>query len=313
MDISGFRRTIRACTVPVGQRTFLRCILSMILCIALFFFTMQAVLADDPATPVRSINHRGYNTVAPENTLPAYELSKENGFQIVETDIAFTKDGVPVLLHDAEINRTARNADGSEPDRMIEIRRITYEEALVYDFGIWKGEEYKGTRIPTFEEFLQLCRRLDLDPYIELKGDRGYSTKVVEGLVDLVRKYGLEQRATWISFDKPYLEAVRDCDRDARLGLLILLWLSTDNVEQSIQDVKTLQSGTNEVFLDVYCFCLNMVEGCAALCRDAGIPLEAYFIEQDLEEELKKLDPYVSGATTNRIRYDELLKERDRR
>ena len=313
MDISGFRRTIRTHTVPVGQRTFLRCILSMILCIALFFFTMQAVLADDPATPVRSINHRGYNTVAPENTLPAYELSKENGFQIVETDIAFTKDGVPVLLHDAEINRTARNADGSEPDRMIEIRKITYEEALVYDFGIWKGEEYKGTRIPTFEEFLQLCRQLDLDPYIELKGDRGYSTKVVEGLVDLVRKYGLEQRATWISFDKPYLEAVRDCDRDARLGLLILLWLSTDNVEQSIQDVKTLQSGTNEVFLDVYCFCLNMVEGCAALCRDAGIPLEAYFIEQDLEEELKKLDPYVSGATTNRIRYDELLKERDRR
>ena len=62
------------------------------------------------------------------------------------------------------------------------------------------------------------------------------------------------------------------------------------------------------MFLDVYCFCLNMVEGCAALCRDAGIPLEAYFIEQDLEEELKKLDPYVSGATTNRIRYDELLK-----
>ena len=98
MDFSGFRRTIRACTVPVGQRTFLRCILSMILCIALFFFTMQAVLADDPAMPVRSINHRGYNTVAPENTLPAYELSKENGFQIVETDIAFTKDGVPTAF-----------------------------------------------------------------------------------------------------------------------------------------------------------------------------------------------------------------------
>jgi len=313
MDISGFRRTIRAHTKPVRQRTFLRYNLSVILCIALFFFTMQTALADDPAPPVRSINHRGYNTVAPENTLPAYELSKENGFQIVETDIAFTKDDVPVLLHDAEINRTARNADGSEPDRMIEIRNITYEEALGYDFGIWKGEEYKGTKIPTFEEFLQLCKRLDLEPYIELKGDRGYSKNLVKGLVDLVREYGMEQKATWISFDKPYLEAVRDCDPDARLGLLILLWLSTDNVEQSIQDVKTLQTGTNEVFLDVYCFCLNMVEGCAGLCRDAGIPLEAYFIEQDLEEELEKLDPYVSGATTNRIRYDELLKERDRK
>ncbi len=285
---------------------FLRSVLSLILCMVWFTLSMQSVLADDSALPVRSINHRGYNTIAPENTLPAYELSKENGYRFVETDIAFTKDGVPVLLHDAEINRTARNADGSRPDRTIEICKITYEEALAYDFGIWKGEEYKGTKIPTFEEFLQLCQRLDLDPYIELKGDRGYSPKEVKGLVDLVRQYGMDQRATWISFDKPYLEAVRDCDPNARLGLLILLWISTDNVEQSIQNVKTLQTGSNEVFLDVYFFCLNMVEGCAGLCRDAGIPLEIYFIELDLEEELKKLDPYVTGVTTNRIRYEEV-------
>ena len=286
------------------------CIITALL---LLILTTQAGLADDPAPSVRSINHRGYNTVAPENTLPAYELSPKHGFRFVETDIAFTKDGVPVLLHDAEINRTARNADGSRLDRTIEISKITYEEALAYDFGVWKGEAYKGTKIPTFEEFLQLCGRLDLNPYIELKADRGYSPDQVKALVDLVRKYGLDQRATWISFDKPYLEAVRDCDPNAWLGFLILIWLSTGNVEQSIQNVKTLRTGSNEVFLDVYCVCLNMVEGCTGLCRDAGIPLEAYFIEMDLEEELKKLDPYVTGATTNRIRYDELLKERERK
>ena len=283
----------------------------LILYIVLFLFTVSTALAGNPAGHARSINHRGYNTVAPENTLPAYELSKEKGFHFIETDIAFTKDNVPVLLHDAEINRTARNADGSELDRTTEISKITYEEALTYDFGIWKGEEYKGTKIPTFEEFLQLCKRLDLDPYIELKGDRGYSTKAVKGLVDLVRQYGMEKRATWISFDKPYLEAVRACDPDARLGLLIMIWLSTDNVEQSIQSVRELQTGSNEVFLDVYCFCLNMLEGWAGMCRDAGIPVEAYFIEQDFLAELKKLDSYVSGATTNQIRFDELPKERE--
>ena len=90
-----------------------------------------------------------------------------------------------------------------------------------------------------------------------------------------------------------------------------MLWLSTDNVEQSIQSVRELQTGSNEVFLDVYCFCLNMLEGWAGMCRDAGIPVEAYFIEQDFLAELKKLDPYVSGATTNQIRFDELPKERE--
>ena len=49
MDISGFRRTIHVHTVPVGQRTFLRCMLSVVLCISLFFFMMQTVRADDPA------------------------------------------------------------------------------------------------------------------------------------------------------------------------------------------------------------------------------------------------------------------------
>lgn len=284
-----------------------------LLCIALMILVISTGFAEDPAAPVRSINHRGYNTVAPENTLPAYELSKEKGFHIVETDIAFTKDGVPVLLHDAEINRTARNDDGSELNRTIEISGITYEEALTYDFGIWKSDEYKGTKIPTFKEFLQLCKHLDLDPYIELKAYRGYTPDQVKGLVELVRKYGMDKRATWISFDKPYLEAVRECDPNARLGLLILIWLSTENVEQSIQNVKTLMTGSNEVFLDVYCFCLTTVEGCAGLCREAGIPLETYFIEQDQEETLKKLDPYVSGATTNNIRFDELVKERDRK
>ncbi len=275
-------------------------------CVALLIFTVSTAFSGEAQTPVKSVNHRGYNTVAPENTLPAYELSKEKGFQYVETDIAFTKDGVPVLLHDAEINRTARNADGSKPDRTIRIGDITYEETLAYDFGVWKSPDYKGTKIPTFEEFLQLCSRLDLNPYIELKDGRGYEPEQVSILVDLVKKYGMEQKATWISFDKPYLEAIRDCDPDARLGLLELIWLSTANTESSILRAKTLQTGSNEVFLDVYCICLNLVDGWAALCRDAGIPVEAYFIELDFEEELGRLDPYVSGATTNRIRFDEM-------
>ncbi|MBQ0070817.1 MAG: hypothetical protein KBS81_03020, partial [Spirochaetales bacterium] len=59
----------------------------------------------DPEGIFHSINHRGYNTVAPENTLSAFRLSKEKGFTQVETDVAFTLDGVPVLLHDSTIDR----------------------------------------------------------------------------------------------------------------------------------------------------------------------------------------------------------------
>ena len=62
---------------------------------------------------VKGINHRGYATVAPENTLPAYQLSAKKGFRYVETDVLFTSDNVPVLLHDITIDRTSNGTGNS--------------------------------------------------------------------------------------------------------------------------------------------------------------------------------------------------------
>ena len=83
---------------------------------------------------VRSIAHRGLSAEAPENTLPAFRLAKEQGFSSVETDIRFTKDGVPVCLHDGSIDRTS-NGSG-------EVADMTLEELRQYDFGAWKGEDF---------------------------------------------------------------------------------------------------------------------------------------------------------------------------
>ena len=102
--------------------------------------TMEAVSMDYDRS-VKGVNHRGYSTVAPENTLPAYVLSRKMGFQYAECDVSFTSDGVPVLLHDSTIDRTS---DGSGS-----IGSLTLEEVRQYDFGSWKGEQYAGTKIPT--------------------------------------------------------------------------------------------------------------------------------------------------------------------
>lgn len=68
---------------------------------------------------VKAINHRGYSAIAPENTIPAYIMSKKMGFTYVECDVSFTSDGVAVLLHDNTIDRTS---DGSGA-----ISGLTYE------------------------------------------------------------------------------------------------------------------------------------------------------------------------------------------
>ena len=80
--------------------------------------------------------HRGVCTENPENTMPAFIAAIEQGYEVIEMDVSVTKDMQFVLLHDDELNRTARLKNGNEiPDR-IKIRDITYTEALEYDYGI---------------------------------------------------------------------------------------------------------------------------------------------------------------------------------
>lgn len=83
----------------------------------------QAITSKSPLKDseynVLAVNHRGYSKDAPENTIPAYIMSKQKGFNYVECDVAFTKDGVAVLLHDSTIDRTS-NGSGS-------ISSMTYE------------------------------------------------------------------------------------------------------------------------------------------------------------------------------------------
>ena len=74
-----------------------------------------------------AVNHRGYSLTAPENTLSAYKLSRRMGFAYAECDVAFTSDGVAVLLHDGTVDRTS-NGTGS-------ITSLTLAEVKALDFG----------------------------------------------------------------------------------------------------------------------------------------------------------------------------------
>lgn len=231
---------------------------------------------------VKAVNHRGYNTEAPENTLAAFRLSKKKGFTHVECDVSFTSDGVAVLLHDSTIDRTS-NGTGA-------ISSMTFEEVRALDFGSWKSEKYAGEQIPTFDEFVALCKRLGLHPYIELK--TGTETQI-KGLVEVVKRYGMKGNVTWISFNSAYLAYIKAVDPKSRLGYVV------DSVSATtINTIKqTLQSGYNEVFVD--CSHGNATEAAVHLCMDDDIPLEVWTVNS--ESALLALDPYVSGVTSDSL------------
>ena len=245
------------------------------------------------------VNHRGFRTVAPENTLPAFRLSKQKGFDFVETDVQKTSDGVYVLLHDETINRTARNDDGTQLASTINISDITYAQALEYDFGIFKGAEYAGTRIPTLEQFIVLCSKLELYPYIELKQASGFTETDIVNMLNIVRKYHMEKNVTWISFSWNLQHLVFLNDPDARVG-----WLGT-NMNSNVPStaLTSLSNGRNECFIDANYN--GLTSEFITLCKNLGIKLEVYNAES--ENIMTSMDEYISGATSDSLNYQKVI------
>ena len=216
---------------PTGKATRAQC--------AVIFCQYDSARKDESSedTQVRLVNHRGYNSEAPENTMPAYALSVRKGYDYVETDVQFTKDNVPVLIHDTTIDRTS-NGSGKVAD-------LTYGQLQNFDFSYksdssdrWPG--YEGTKIATFEEFISFCSRNHLHPYIEMKISMTKSQ--VKTLYNLVKQYNMQYDVTWISFYQSDLLYMKENDAVAPLCLL------TNNVNSSaINHAQDLKNGKNSV------------------------------------------------------------------
>ena len=239
---------------------------------------------------VKAVNHRGYSSEAPENTLSAYRLSKLKGFDYAECDVAFTSDNVAVLLHDGTVDRTS---DGTG-----NIGDLTLEEVKALDFGSWFSSAYAGEQIPTFEEFIILCRNIGLYPYIEIKNSATYTESQIKSLVDMVKRVGMRGKVTWISFTSEYLGYVKNYDDEARLGYLV-----SDITSSVINTALELKTDSNEVFIDSTYSVLT--EEKVALCINADLPLEAWTINDS--SIIASLDPYVSGVTSDNLIAGEVL------
>lgn len=97
--------------------------------------------------PVK-IGHRGAAGYCPENTFASFNKALELGVDYLEIDIQMTKDGELVVLHDPTVNRTT-NGKGKVKD-------LTLKEIQALDAGSWFHPKFKGEKVPSFSEFLDV-------------------------------------------------------------------------------------------------------------------------------------------------------------
>lgn len=141
--------------------------------------------------------HRGNSAFFPENTMCAYRSAVMLRPDQIEIDLHITKDGQIVMMHDDRVDRTT-NGTG----RVVE---HTLEELKQLDAGSWKGEKFRGEKIPLFEEFLEFMQdypeisvNVELKDYPSKLGDYAYESAMKS--IALMDKYGLTERAainTW--------------------------------------------------------------------------------------------------------------------
>lgn len=153
-------------------------------------------------TDLTLVAHRGYPAAFPENTLLGYQQAVVHGATCVETDVQCTRDGVPVLYHDANTRRLS-GVRGSVLDR-------TLEElgGLSACYPKRFGDRFTGTPIPTLKAFAGwLAQHPSVTAFIEIKRQslrRFGAERVMAWVMDALQ--GVETRCVIISFDDRCLE-----------------------------------------------------------------------------------------------------------
>ena len=159
------------------------------------------------------ISHRGANQYAPQNTMPAFEKSVEIGVDGFETDVHCTADGYVVICHNYTVDETS-NGTGNISD-------MTLERLRDLDFGSYYSEKFRGTQLPTLEEFLDLCKKAGIKVMnIEIKEPKNGEKDIADKTIAAVKEFGLFDELLISSFDPEILIRCKELDKNCKTGFL---------------------------------------------------------------------------------------------
>ena len=256
------------------------------------------------SSKITVIAHMGYCSAVPENTLSSIRMAAAVGFSEVEFDIRFTKDGIPVISHDETINNYGRTTDGSIIQDPIYIRDLTYKELKAYDFGIRKGQIWKGEKAATLDSALKICAESGLRPNLDIKSDGRMTEQMLCGIYSLVKKYNLQGRVVYVSNVMRYLNVFAQKDPDSDYTYFV-----PDPKEGYIDEAEGLRKrihGKLFIFLHEW----KITEAVERTCRFHSIPISTTVVGAD---RIASLDKWVKAINVYYILPEKVINEASKR
>jgi len=207
---------------------------------------------------IKYIAHRGAATFAPENTIPAFEISGKSGYWGSEADINCTSDGYWVVIHDATVDAMTDGTGNVSGMTLSQIKSLTIDSGN-------NVSDFPGTKIPTLDEYIEVCSKHNIIPVIEVKAFK--NRMEIESLINIVSKYNLIDKCIIISSLITALQEIREINRSIALG-----WVAV-NYDDSVRDT----------LLDLGNSFLNMIDSSITLevvndCHAHGLKVGAWTV-----------------------------------
>lgn len=155
--------------------------------------------------------HRGNPDEYPENTIASFRSAIDLGVDVIECDVHLTADGQLAVIHDHLLDRTTNGRGLVRDLRMAEIKRL--------DAGAWKSPQFKGERVPSLTEVLDLARGR-VGVAVEIKNLPLLYEGIERAVLDAVEAVGMLSDVVVIAFDHRCLRRLRELSPVILTGVL---------------------------------------------------------------------------------------------
>jgi glycerophosphoryl diester phosphodiesterase len=231
------------------------------------------------------IAHRGFSSVAPENTILAFERALESGVEVLECDVQLSSDGVAVVMHDSTVDRTT-NGQGA-------VRELQWAQihTLTAGYPGRFGDVFAGQVVPRLDELFDLAKGRAA-VFVEIKPEAlaDLSGSVEASVIDAALRTGMMDDVGILSFASRALQCFHETAPGFPLGLVFRWWHQRRLVEE------TLQAGAN--YLVGYAPSLLSDPTIVSRAHDEGLLVGAY-VADTVENMRGLLRDGVDGIATN--------------